>query len=60
MSVFDQQTFVHKFVAFCLQFGYWLFKTVDYCNTRKDAEAVSREPFVSVDPLFYLSSFQNP
>ena len=57
MRVFDQQTFVHKFVAFCLQFGYWLFKTVDYCNTRKDAEAVSREPFVSVDPLFYLSSF---
>jgi len=25
---------------------------------RKDAEAVSRDPFNSVDPLFYLSSFQ--
>ena len=45
MNVFFWKTFVHKFVAICLQFGYALFKTLDYSNTRKDAEAVSRYPF---------------
>jgi len=35
-----------------------MFKSAGYCINRKDAEAVSRVPFLSVDPLFYLSSFQ--
>ena len=49
---------VHKFVAFCFQFLYWAFKSRKYPNIRKVSG--SREPLLSnsVDPLFYLSSFQ--
>ena len=36
-----------------------MFKTKKYFNNRKVAEAVSRLLSNSVDPLFYLSSFQN-
>ena len=36
-----------------------MFKTVEYLNNRKVAEAVSRFLSTPVDPLFYLSSFQN-
>ena len=50
---------VHNFVEFCFQFRYWMFKTVEYLNNRKVAEAVSRFLSPPVDPLFYLSSFQN-
>ena len=35
-----------------------MFKTKKYLNNRKVAEAVSRFLSYSVDPLFYLSSFQ--
>jgi len=35
-----------------------MFKTKKYLNNRKVAEAVSRILSYSVDPLFYLSSFQ--
>ena len=35
-----------------------MFKTGKYLNNRKVAEAVSRLLSNSVDPLFYLSSFQ--
>ena len=35
-----------------------MFKTKKYFNIRKVAEAVSRLLSNSVDPLFYLSSFQ--
>jgi len=35
-----------------------MFKTKKYSNNRKVAEAVNRIPSNSVDPLFYLSSFQ--
>ena len=54
------QKVIHKKVVICFQFCYELFKSTDYCITRKGAEAVSRNPFNSVDPLFYLSSFQTP
>ena len=37
-----------------------MFKTKKYSNNRKVAEAVSRYLSNSVDPLFYLSSFQTP
>jgi len=37
-----------------------MFKTKRYLNNRKVAEAVSRFLSNSVDPLFYLSSFQYP
>jgi len=37
-----------------------MFKTKKYLNCRKVAEAVNRILSNSVDPLFYLSSFQNP
>jgi len=37
-----------------------MFKTKKYLNNRKVAEAVSRSLSNSVDPLFYLSSFQIP
>ena len=47
--------------------SYFVYDSVNRCSkapgnliTRKIAEAVSREPFNSVDPLFYLSSFQIP
>jgi len=49
---------VHKIVDFCLRFRYAVFKTKRYFNNRKDAEAVNRTLSNSVDPLFYLSSFQ--
>ncbi len=49
---------VHNFVVFCFQFLYSMFKTKKYLNNRKVAEAVSRLLSNSVDPLFYLSSFQ--
>ena len=35
-----------------------MFKTKKYLNNRKVAEAVNRSLSNSVDPLFYLSSFQ--
>ena len=35
-----------------------MFKTKKYLNNRKVAEAVNRILSNSVDPLFYLSSFQ--
>ena len=56
-GAFPAPFFVHKFVAFCFQFRYGTFKTREYLNNRKVAEAVSRS-LSSVDPLFYLSSFQ--
>ena len=37
-----------------------MFKSKIYPNNRKVAEAVNRCLSNSVDPLFYLSSFQNP
>ena len=49
---------VHKNVDFCLRFRYGTFKTKKYPNNRKVAEAVNRFLSNSVDPLFYLSSFQ--
>ena len=49
---------VHKNVDFCLRFRYGTFKTKQYPNNRKVAEAVNRFLSNSVDPLFYLSSFQ--
>ena len=52
--------FVHRIVLFYLRFLYSMFKTKKYLNNRKVAEAVSRILSNSVDPLFYLSSFQNP
>ena len=51
---------VHKMVDFCFHLVYWVFKTKRYLNNRKVAEAVSRCLSNSVDPLFYLSSFQTP
>ena len=51
---------VHKIVFFYLRFLYSMFKTKKYLNNRKVAEAVNRFLSNSVDPLFYLSSFQNP
>ena len=37
-----------------------MFKSKKYSNNRKVAEAVNRCFSYSVDPLFYLSSFQTP
>ena len=50
---------VHNFVVFCFHLVYSMFKSCRYLNNRKVAEAVSRILSYSVDPLFYLSSFQN-
>ena len=52
--------FVHKFVAFCFQLVYWLFKTEKYLNNRKVAEAVSRLLSLrrsSFLPLFFPNPF---
>ena len=49
---------VQKKAFFCLRFLYSMFKTRKYLNNRKVAEAVNRFLSNSVDPLFYLSSFQ--
>ena len=56
--IFSLSKSVHKFVVFCFQFLYEPFKTPEYLNNRKVAEAVSRSLSTFVDPLFYLSSFQ--
>ena len=53
-----QFIFIHKLVEFYLRFRYSMFKTKKYSINRKVAEAVNRFLSNSVDPLFYLSSFQ--
>ncbi|MBQ7341477.1 MAG: hypothetical protein IJW41_04855 [Oscillospiraceae bacterium] len=52
------QPAVHKFVEFCFQFRYCLFKTCPYDKNRKAAEAVTVPFFAKT--IFYLSSFLFP